>query len=65
MSPIKEAITKAMQTAILLDSDAREAHKAVCARGSMLLDILLRDVIRDSWTIRTRLAEIDAATPEE
>lgn len=54
-----ETLTKAMQCADLLAADIHEAHKAAC-QNDPVLEILLRDLIRDSMAIKNRLAELEA-----
>jgi hypothetical protein len=54
-----ETITKAAQCAELLVQDIREAHKCAC-QDNPVLELLLRDLIRDCAAIKNRLAELEA-----
>jgi hypothetical protein len=54
-----ETITKAKQTANLLNGDIREAHKRAC-QDDPVLEILLRELIGDAVKMQNRLAEIEA-----
>ena len=66
MTPYDEALTKAAQTAALLTSDLREAHKAVCALPddaiSRTAQALLLERIRAAAALRNELAAAAGVT---
>jgi hypothetical protein len=55
-----ESIVKAAQTANLMVSDIREAHKTACDKGGPL-EILLRDLLAQAVAVEDRLKEIQAS----
>lgn len=55
-----ENLSKALQCAELLAVDIRAAHKAACL-DEPLLEIVLRDLIRESVAIKDRLAELESS----
>lgn len=58
MAEQTELLTKAAQTAAMLTGDVRDSHRAAC-EGDRVLEILLRDLIRDAVAIERRLNELE------
>ena len=55
-----EDLQKAMQTNDLLLSDVSQAHKKAC-HDDLVLEILLRGLIRDVVGIQQRLSELESS----